>query len=101
MDSLAHEIFLLMLNLSKVSSEARVRSLFLESMNAAIPGIRFRDLEYDAGPGARTFDVRTAGMSFGRIGVDGDLDGLPDVARALIRNAIGMLAVMLERCRHL
>jgi PAS domain S-box-containing protein len=85
-----------MLNLSQLKSPERISTVFLEVMNSMSTGVSFRLLEEGERVQARTLEIATARSSFGYLVLEGDPDGMQDGSGALIRNAVRMLAVVLE-----
>ena len=92
----AHDIFLLMLNLSQVRDPSLTMKLFCEAMAARWPGL---DFEYaESGKDADLcVPVDMDGDRPGAVCIRGSLDSLPDDERMLVRNATGLLAILLER----
>jgi len=97
---LEHDIFLLMLNLSQVRDSERIRNVFLEAMNSFWDDINLRFVADEEVSRGETVEIATTHNSFGRIAVEGNLSALTDDKLALIRNSIGMLAIILENRRQ-
>ena len=91
-----HDTFLLMLNLSQIKSSERIRHLFLEAMNSFWEGIHLRFSVEEQNTQETVFDISTRHHRFGYIVVEGRVEGLLIDELALIRNTIGMLAIILE-----
>ncbi len=99
-DYLAHDLFLLMLTLSQIKSETRILTVFLEAMNNIQPNIHLRLLSEGEEAYTETVELATANNSFGYIVLEGTLAEQPNEILSLIRNAIRMLAVILEKRFH-
>lgn len=93
---LEHDIFLLMLNLSQLKAPYRIRELFLEAMNSFWAGVSFRFVPISETSDSELIEVATIRYLFGRISVEGNAQSLTSAERALIRNAVSMLAIVLE-----
>lgn len=96
-DSLAHDLLLLMINLSQLKSEDRILTIFLEAINNLSPRVTLR-LGKDATVSTiETIPIATSRRSFGYITIEKKSEeDLPEKSLALIRNAIQMLAIVLE-----
>jgi light-regulated signal transduction histidine kinase (bacteriophytochrome) len=96
-DSLGHDLLLLMLNLSRIQDRERIVRLFEEALSAAVPGVTVRQLEEgeDAG-GGEVVEVATPEVHSGRLVIDDPGGLLSERDRGRFRNAIRMLAVVLE-----
>jgi PAS domain S-box-containing protein len=99
-DYLAHDLFLLMITLSQIKSEARILTVFLEAMNNIQPNIHLRLLSEGEEVRTETVELATTNNSFGYIVLEGTLDEQPHEILSLMRNAIRMLAVILEKRFH-
>lgn len=96
MDSLEHDLLLLMLNLSRMRDRPTIMRLFVEALSAAVPVVTVRYLEPDEATSGEVVDVATPEAHFGRIAVEDPTGALSEQDRARYRNAIRMLAVVLE-----
>ncbi|MCP4536325.1 MAG: PAS domain S-box protein [Chloroflexi bacterium] len=96
MEHLAHDLFLLMLNLAQIKSPERILTVFLEALNRAQTDIHLRLLADDDLAPAETVEIATDQNSFGWIVLEGDLDAQPNELLVIIRNATRMLALVLE-----
>ena len=85
-----------MLNLSQVRESEQIVPVFVDAINEGCPGVRLRPATKDDRPGATTLDIATLESSFGALVVEGDIDELPRDTLPLLRNAVGMLAIILE-----
>jgi len=93
---LEHDIFLLMLNVAQLKESERICAMFLEALNSFWDGITLRLLKVGDPAVGERIAINTVRHHFGELVLDGDLTRLtPDIA-ALIRNAVGMLAIILE-----
>ncbi len=93
----AHDIFLLMLNLSQVRDKDLTMTVFCQAMANNWPS-----LEFDFGPEPREsadMCIRLGGgdRDFGHLCIHGDMSALSREDQALVRNATSMLAILLER----
>ena len=97
-DHLEHDIFLLMLSLSQIRSPERIRQIFLEALNSFWDELSLRFAEQQEGNQTDKIGIviATAHHSFGYMLLEGDLASLHESQLALIRNAAGMLALILE-----
>ncbi len=93
-EPLAHDLFLLMLNLSQLRSQTRILAVFLEAMNSLQPQLRLQLLE-DEQDASLSIEIATTKSKFGRISIE-STEELANADLALIRNAVGMLAIILE-----
>ncbi len=97
-DHLAHDIFLLMLNLSQLHSVDRIMAVFLEAMNAVQQVVRLRraqDGDEETGVGERVA-IATMHYTFGYVWLN-PLTSMPEPeVLGLVRNALRMLALVLE-----
>ncbi|MGV8124934.1 MAG: PAS domain S-box protein [Candidatus Xenobiia bacterium LiM19] len=95
-NTLSNELFLLMVNLGTIRDRTRIVQLFTEALSELFEGIEFnfsteKDLE-----APHLIDVCTSQHHFGRLMIRGPWDSVPSEKAALIRNAIMMLALILE-----
>ena len=93
MTFLAHDLLLLMLNLSRMRDREQMVRLFVEAMTSVRPGVNVRVLAPGEESPGDVVELATPGASFGRIALEGTLSSED---RVLFRNAILMLAVLLE-----
>ena len=94
---IAHDLFLLLLNLAQFSERTLVIRVFTEAVDALWPGLC---LAYTADParGAATgLNLDTMKEHYGGFLVQGDIAALPGQQRQLLGNAVSMLALLLER----
>ena len=100
-DNLAHDIFLLMLNLSQIRSRERVIEVFVDAMNNLHSAI---EISYSIS-NSNQIDVEflpitTIHNNFGSIQVIPKSEPLPGEIYLLLRNATRMLAIILENLYH-
>ncbi len=108
MDHIAHDLFLLMVNLSQIKDRKLIQKLFLDALDSIFSGIQFQFTRapekhsYNGKESRSRFEIATAHHFFGLITISsGDAAKVPEEKIALIRNAVKMLAVILEnRSRH-
>ncbi|MBN2005403.1 MAG: PAS domain S-box protein [Anaerolineae bacterium] len=98
LDHLAHDIFLLMLNLSQLRSAERILEVFLEAMNHAQQAIQLRiaqDGDTETGVGERVA-IATMHYTFGNVWLEPATPAPAPEVLGLVRNALKMLALVLE-----
>lgn len=95
-EHLEHDIFLLMLNLSQIKSPDRIQALFLEAMNSFWDHVEFRFAPAPERTDGVVIDIATIRYVFGHILVEGRVRQLQAEELAVIRNAVSMLAILLE-----
>lgn len=93
---LEHDIFLLMLNLSQLKESEQICTLFLDALNSFWDGITLRLLNEGDPTPAERIEIKTRQHSFGWICLEGSLVALSPEEHALIRNAVSMMAIILE-----
>ncbi len=103
--ALSHELFLLMLNLSQLSDADEISSCFVEAINSRRLGVVLAFSGETDAPGSddacnQTVPVTSHGRRFGTIHCEPDLNVLDGPTGSLVRNAIGMLAILLENRRQ-
>lgn len=96
MDALGHDLLLLMLNLARVRDRGMIMRLFVEALSAALPGVTARYLEPGQETEGEVVDVATPEAHFGRVALEDPGGALGAIDRARYRNAVRMLAVVLE-----
>lgn len=93
----AHDLFLLLLNLSQFSDRKLVIRVFTEAVGALWPAL---SLSYVAAtpPGMPTaLNLDTVKSNYGAFMIEGEIDVLPSQERKLLGNAVSLLALLLER----
>lgn len=96
-EHLAHDLFLLMLTLSQLRDPARTVSLFVESMNALQGDVRVHYVDNETDPALDRVSIATNNNHFGYIALQDIAENeAGPLSLALVRNAIRMLAVVLE-----
>ncbi|MFP4475621.1 MAG: PAS domain S-box protein [Desulfatibacillaceae bacterium] len=98
-DRIANELFLLMVNLSRVKSRDRIVSLFTEAMTGCFDGLEFAFHGMDGEVDGHVIEVSTPRIRLGRISITGGFGEQPPEIQALAKNAAVMLALVLEN-RH-
>lgn len=101
-DSRPHDLFLLMLNLAQLRGEGLVESVFTQAMGGLWGGVEFsfhpsteQLPDTDEGAGA-LHKVASRDRIFGHVRMTGAVASLPEEDLKLIRNAVQLLAVVLE-----
>jgi len=94
--ALSHDLFLLMLNLSQLRDPPRIIQLFTEAINSRGLGLRLEFVPHTEEAGPASEEIATSNVAFGRIRFCGALADLPAHVPALLRNAVKMLALVLE-----
>lgn len=100
MKKLAHDLFLLMLQLSELSNPDRILRLFLESINSLWEELSFEFLEEGQNWNGEIVEISTPHHSFGRIAIAYNTGKVSPDIRSIYRNAIHMLALILENLQH-
>jgi two-component system cell cycle sensor histidine kinase/response regulator CckA len=95
-EHISHNLFLLMLNLSQIRDPDRILSVFMEAIENLISGVTLRVIDQEEEKGL-FFDISTRHNHYGRILVERTNDDIEPTTVSLLRNAIGMLAVILEK----
>jgi len=96
MEHMTHDLFLLMLHLSKIKDEETLISVFLEAMNSFSLGIVFGHTDQQLSESQFAIALATTRYRFGTIHAHGGLARLSPDQQVIIRNAVRMLAVILE-----
>lgn len=96
MNRLEHDLLLVMLNLSRLRDREMIMRLFVEALSAAVSGVSLRYLEAAEQTEGEVVEVATPEAKFGRIAIEDPAAVLTVQERACFRNAIRMLAVVLE-----
>lgn len=95
-EHLAHDLFLLMLNLSQLQSSERMLAIFVDALNRAQDAVSLRLLTEGEHISDEAIQIATAQNSFGWIVLEGKEQAQSPELLSLIRNAIHMLALVLE-----
>jgi len=93
---IGHDLFLLMLNLTQLRDPERIRRVFIEAVNSLWEGVSLRFVSENEKPDGEIVQVASSRHSFGRVCIRGRTEELSEENRSLLRNAIRMLAVILE-----
>lgn len=97
---LEHDLFLLLLNLSQVTGEERILTLFVDSMNAISEHLRLRHVENEDDIIGEPIEISTMENHLGFIDLQSKPGQLDPSQKALIRNSVSMLALLLEKQRQ-
>jgi PAS domain S-box-containing protein len=93
---LEHDLFLLLINLSRLTNRERIINLFLEAMNSLDIGINIHWQPDPVSESGEVIEIATARHSFGWLRLEGNLEELQPEISSLFQNAVSMLAVILE-----
>lgn len=97
-DSRSHDLFLLMLSLSQLQGEDVMLHVFCEALAGIWPGLSFQHGEGDEpAPDVQRLPLVSSGHDYGWIQVAGPHQDLGEVDKSLLRNAVRLLAVLLEK----
>jgi PAS domain S-box-containing protein len=96
---LTHDLFLLMINLSQLSSCEAITSAYTASLESMIPDATFtvEDTEPDGYTGD-SIEIATLNRQMGWLVVDYGDQVPPEERKVLIRNSVKMLAIILDNC---
>lgn len=100
MANIAHNLFLLMNNLSQLKNRDRMITLFCEAINSFHPGFSVQYVEGEVTPDTETMKISTARSEFGSLAIHGNPQTVALEFVVLLQNAVQMLAVLLEKLRH-
>ncbi len=95
-NALSHQVLLLMANLTQIKSREAVLPVFVDAINTMQDALRLAIPESGSAASENTIEVATHRRSFGRIVVTGDPDAVAPDFFPLLRNAIRMVAIILE-----
>jgi PAS domain S-box-containing protein len=96
METKTQNLFLLMLQLSRIQDSRRMLDIFLESMNAIFNDVHFKLITIEEDFEFEIFEIKTRYNHFGNIAIEYGQTILPISSKSLISNAINMLAILLE-----
>ncbi|MFH2001184.1 MAG: PAS domain S-box protein [Planctomycetota bacterium] len=99
-ETLSHDLFLLMLNLSQLKKPEHIIKLFIEAINSRELGLTVHHVDQGSCSGQRIEEIATQDSHFGGIRFEGDIKTLPPDVMPLLRNAVRMLALILENRRQ-
>ncbi|MBE0647788.1 MAG: PAS domain S-box protein [Bacteroidales bacterium] len=99
MPDIAHDLLLLITNLSQQKEKQNILSLFVQGMNTLFPNVAFTWMEGDSSPDQVVFEVQTRNYLFGHL-VVAPTHPISEEERSLIQNSVQMVAVILERIGH-
>lgn len=97
---LEHDLFLLLLNLSQVTGEERIKTLFVDSMNSLSEHLQLHFVEKQDEARGETIEIATLQNRFGFIDMQSNPDQIDKSTKALVRNSVRMLALFLEKQLH-
>ncbi len=97
MNPLAHDLLALLVDLSEVHSRERVLTSFFDAVDRLIDGITIRPAEAGEEHPGETIPIATRNNVFGNVAIDGDTSALPAGVLPLLRNAVRILALILEK----
>ncbi|WP_197084259.1 response regulator [Desulfovibrio sp. TomC] len=93
----AHDLFLLLLNLSQFSDRKLVIRVFAEAASALWPTLSLSYVETAPPDQPTVLSLDTLKNNYGGFLIKGELDALPSQKRKLLGNAVSLLALLLER----
>ena len=94
---LEHDLFLLLLNLSQITGEERIKTLFVDSMNSLSEHLQLCFVEKQEDALGEAIEIASIKNHLGFIDMQSDPDQIDESAKALIRNSVKMLALFLEK----
>ena len=94
---LEHDLFLLLLNLSQITGEERIKTLFLDSMNSLSEHLQLCFVEKQEDALGEPIEIASIRNHMGFIDMQSNPDHIDESAKALIRNSVKMLALFLEK----
>ncbi len=94
---LAHDLFLLLLNLSQFSDRKLVLRVFCQAMESMWPNLEFHYLDGELKAEGKSIPLDTKFQHHGSIHIQGEIETLGVLDNQLIGNAVQMLALLLER----
>ena len=97
---LEHDLFLLLLNLSQVTGEERIKTLFVDSMNSFGKHLQLRFVEKQDEAIGEAIEIATLQNYFGFIDMQSNPDQIDESTKALVRNSVKMLSLFLEKQLH-
>ncbi|MDA3789408.1 MAG: hypothetical protein PF503_13075, partial [Desulfobacula sp.] len=97
---LEHDLFLLLLNLSQITGEERIKTLFADSMNSLSEHLQLHFVERQDEVIGEAIEIATLQNHFGFIDMQSNPDQIDKSTKALVRNSVRMLALFLEKQLH-
>jgi len=94
---LAHDLFLLLLNLSQFSDRKLVLRVFCQAMESMWPSLEFSYSDGELKADGKSFPLDTKFHRHGSIHIQGEIKIIGVQDNQLIGNAVQMLALLLER----
>ena len=73
MNSFAHDLFLLMVNLSQVKSRDRILVLYTNALNSILNNLSLHFIDNDIEPTGEYIEIGTTKYSFGKLVINGNL----------------------------
>ena len=92
-----HDLFLLMLSLVQIEDSQKIKSHFVEALNAIWSPVRFVFSQSDD---PMAFEIKTISNSFGFVKSTDEIDELSPSDLSLLRNSLTMLAIILENRKN-
>jgi PAS domain S-box-containing protein len=99
-DSFVHDVLLLMINLSQLRDQEKAIAVFTEAVNGQGLGFEVAWRPEGGSPPERCVPIRTLRSRFGEMEIIGGSGGLAGESGATVRNAVSMLAIILENIKH-
>jgi len=97
MDNIAHDLFLLMNNLTQLKSRKRIITVFTEALNSFHPDFSIEFVEGETSSGRDLIDLSTSKKCYGFFKIKGNPEALSPDFRPLFQNALQMVAIILEK----
>jgi len=85
---LEHDLFLLLLSLSQVTGEERIKTLFVDSMNSLSEHFQLKFVEKQDEVMAEMIEIATLQNSLGFIDMQFNPDQIDESTKALVRNSV-------------
>ena len=93
----AHDLFLLLLNLSQFSDRKLVIRVFTEAVGALWPALSLSYVAVTPPDIPTALNLDTVKNNYGAFMIEGEIDVLPPQEQKLLSNAVSLLALLLER----
>ncbi|MEQ8167556.1 MAG: PAS domain S-box protein [Candidatus Eremiobacterota bacterium] len=97
MVNIAHDLFLLMNNLTQLKSRKRIITVFTEAINSFHPGFSIEFIEGETSPARDLIDLSTSKKCYGFLKIKGTPCNVSPEFLPLFQNAIQMVAIILEK----
>ncbi len=95
-DALSYQVLLLMANLTQIKNREAVLPVFVDAINTLQDKVRLVLPDNESSGAGSTIKVATHRRSFGHVLVNGEPDAVAPGFLPLLRNAIRMVAIILE-----